>query len=128
MRTLGNSRKLIIFAVGIIILVFLVMDFNNRMSELRRLSAEKDQVSAQVTSLVETQVKLETQIAYATSEVAVYKWAYETKRYIRPQDKLVVPIQAADSTPVPTPQPLSTPDIISNWQVWVSLFIDEFSP
>ncbi len=55
MKKLGNSWKPALILVGFAVLILLVMDFNNRMAELRRLTAEKEVVSARVTSLVETQ-------------------------------------------------------------------------
>ena len=51
----GKGWKPVLILVGFAVLVFLVMDFNSRMAELRRLTAEKEDVSARVTSLVETQ-------------------------------------------------------------------------
>ena len=111
--------------VGFAILVLLVMDFNSRMAELRRLTAEKQDVSARVTSLVETQVSLQTQVAYATSEAAVYYWAYNFEHLGKQGDILVVPIQQPGSLPQPTPTPAVTPEIIRNWQVWLSLFVDQ---
>ena len=111
--------------IGFAVLVLLVMDFNNRMAELRRLSAEKDNVSARVTSLVQTQQSLETQVAYATSEAAVYYWAYNYERLGKEGDVLVVPIQAAGGVPQPTPTPVVTAEVIQNWQVWLSLFVDQ---
>ncbi len=110
---------------GFAILVLLVIDFNNRMAELRRLTAEKDDVSARVTSMVETQESLETQVAYATSEAAVYYWAYNFAHLGKPGDVLVVPMEAAGSTPQATPTPEVTPEVIQNWQVWLSLFVDQ---
>jgi hypothetical protein len=117
--------RFIFVAVGCFILVLLIIDFNNRMAELRRLSTERDRVAGQVTSLIETQVYLETEVAYATSEAAVYRWAYEYRRLTRPGDQLVIPIQPTGSTPQATPQPTSTPEVISNWQVWLSLLVDQ---
>jgi hypothetical protein len=119
-----KSRRWLLMAVGCVVLVLLIIDFNGRMAELRRLTAERERVSAQVTSLVQTQVYLETQVAYATSEAAVYKWAYETRRMTKPGEVLVVPIQPAGTSPQPTPTPLVTPEVIHNWQVWLSLFVD----
>ncbi|MBN2149698.1 MAG: hypothetical protein JW726_20085 [Anaerolineales bacterium] len=124
MAKLAQGWKLLLAAAGFIILVLLIADFNNRMADLRRLSAEKEVVSAQVTSLVATQQSLETQVAYATSEAAVYKWAYTTRRMTDPNDVLIVPIQPAGSTPVPTPQPVIVTEVVENWQVWLSLFVD----
>ncbi len=125
MNKLGKGWKPAVMVIGFAVLVLLVMDFNNRMAELRRLSAEKDNVSARVTSLVETQKSLETQVAYATSEAAVYYWAYNYERLGKEGDVLVVPIQAAGGVPQPTPTPLVTTEVIQNWQVWLSLFVDQ---
>ena len=111
--------------VGFAVLVLLVIDFNNRMAELRRLTAEKEDVSARVTSLVDTQIALETQVAYATSEAAVYYWAYNFEHLGKEGDVLVVPIQPEGSLPQPTPTPVITPQIIHNWQVWLSLFVEQ---
>ena len=111
--------------IGFAVLVLLVMDFNNRMAELRRLTAEKEVVSARVTSLVQTQKSLETQVAYATSEAAVYFWAYNFEHLGKEGDVLVVPIQAEGEKPQPTPTHIVTPVLIQNWQVWLTLLVDQ---
>jgi hypothetical protein len=125
MKNKGNSWKPALIVLGFAVLVLLVMDFNNRMAELRRLTVEKHDVSARVTSLVETQVSLETQVAYATSEAAVYYWAYNFQHLGKEGDVLVVPIQPEGSLPQPTATPAITPQVIQNWQVWLSLFVDQ---
>jgi hypothetical protein len=117
--------RFVLIAVGCFVLILLVTDFNNRMAELRRLSTEKERVAGEVTSLVETQAYLETEVAYATSEAAVYRWAYEYRRMTRPEDQLIIPIQPSGSTPIATPQPTATPEVIHNWQVWLSLLVDQ---
>ena len=124
MNKLSSGWKSAIILIGFGVLVLLVMDFNNRMAELRRLSAEREDVSARVTSLVETQASLETQVVYATSEAAVYFWAYNFERWGMEGDVLVVPKPQEGSIPIPTPSPAVTPEIIHNWQVWLSLFVD----
>ena len=125
MNKLSRGWKSALILIGFVVLVLLVMDFNNRMAELRRLTAEKEEVSARVTSLVETQLSLETQVSYATSEAAVYYWAYNFEHLGKEGDVLVVPIQAEDSLPQPTPTPAVTPIVIQNWQVWLSLFVEQ---
>ena len=124
MSKLGKGWKPALILIGFAVLVLLVMDFNNRMAELRRLTAEKEVVSVRVTSLVQTQASLETQVAYATSEAAVYYWAYNFEHLGREGDVLVVPIQAEGNLPQPTPTPIVTPEVIQNWQVWMTLLVD----
>ena len=125
MSKLGRVWRPALILIGFAILVLLVMDFNNRMAELRRLTAEKEVISARVTSLVETQTSLETQVTYATSEAAVYYWAYNFAHLGKEGDVLVVPIQVEGSLPQPTPTPVVTPEVIQNWQVWLTLLMDE---
>ena len=125
MGKLGRGWKPALILVGFAILILLVMDFNNRMAELRRLTAEKEVVSARVTSLVETQTSLETQVAYATSEAAVYYWAYNFAHLGKEGDVIVVPIQVEGAQPQPTPTPVVTPEVIQNWQVWLTLLMDQ---
>ena len=125
MKISGKGWKPAFILVGFAVLVLLVMDFNSRMAELRRLTAEKEDVSARVTSLVNTQISLETQVAYATSEAAVYYWAYNFEHLGKEGDVLVIPIQPKGSTPQPTPTPVITPEVIQNWEVWLSLFVDQ---
>ncbi len=125
MNKLGKGWKPALIVIGFAVLVLLVMDFNNRMAELRHLTAEKEDVSARVTSLVETQISLETQVAYATSDAAAYYWGYNFGHLGEEGDVIVVPIQPEGNIPQPTPTPVVTPEIIQNWQVWLSLFVDQ---
>ena len=125
MKKSGKGWKPVLILIGFAVLVLLVMDFNNRMAELRRLTAEKEDVSARVTSLVETQLSLETQVVYATSEAAVYYWAYNFEHLGKEGDVMIVPKQPQGSLPQPTPTPVVTPQVIQNWQVWLSLFTDQ---
>jgi hypothetical protein len=125
MSKLGRGSKPVLILIGFAVLILLVMDFNNRMAELRRLTAEKEVVGARVTSLVQTQASLETQVAYATSEAAVFYWAYNFEHLGEEGDVLVVPIQVEGSQPQPTPTPEITPEVIQNWQVWLSLLVDQ---
>jgi hypothetical protein len=116
--------KYALLAIGLVVLTLLVMDFNSRMAELRRLSDQRESVAAQVTELVKTQLSLETQIAYATSEAAVFEWAYQEGRLARPGDNPIVPLSPPGSTPQVTPAPEVVMTVESNWRIWLSLFVD----
>ena len=116
--------KYALLVIGVIVLALLVMDFNNRMAELRRLSDKKEDVSAEATQLVNTQVQLETQIAYATSQAAVEKWAYEEGHMVRDGENLVIPLEYPGFTPEVTLIPTATPEPKSNLQIWYSLFLE----
>ena len=125
MRRQWLGWKYALIVIGLIVLTLLVMDFNNRMAELRRLSDQQKIVAAEVTELVRTQTHLETQIAYATSDAAVLEWAYEEGKWIREGDYPVVPLAVEESTPEPTIAPTATQVPEPNWEIWMSLFVDD---
>jgi hypothetical protein len=117
--------KYILIVIGLVITVFLIMDFNSRMEEWRRLTVQKELVSAQVTSLAATNSYLEDQIAYATSPAGVMEWAYQDGHWVQSQDYLVVPLSPdgrAEQAPAPAPILVRQP--VENWLLWLSLFFD----
>ena len=128
MKNLSRNSKFFIGIVGVGALILLVLGFNSRISEMRRLSTEAEQMGERVAVLEQTQIVLETQIAYATSDAAVEEWAYEQARMIREGDRPIVPISPDDHTPEPTPMLVTAPPIAKNWQVWKALFFDQTSP
>jgi cell division protein FtsB len=128
MKSLSNNSRYFIIVVGVGILILLVVGFNNRITTLRRLEDEAEQVSEEVQILESTQAFLETQIAYATSEAAVEEWAYQEARMIREGDYLVAPISPSVSTPEPQQIFIPTPQSLENWQVWKALFFDQSLP
>jgi hypothetical protein len=123
-----GTWKYILLVIGLGVSVLLIIDFNSRMSEWRRLSLEQDAVASQVSSLKETQLHLETQIAVATSPAGVREWVYQDGRWVRPGDILVVPLEAGGQVPESTPKPEPVVEMIENWQLWLSLFFDRVFP
>lgn len=102
------DRRLITIIV-IVVLVFLMMDFNNRMTTMIRLGNEESGLQTRIAELKATQVKLEDQIAYATSEIALEEWARESNRMIQDGDHPVILLQPGDYIPQPTPTPYQEP-------------------
>jgi cell division protein FtsB len=124
MKRLRFNWKYALAIIGIILVAYLLMDFNSRVAEMHQFNSQKELVAATVTSLVIENSSLKTQIAEANSEEAVADWAYQDGHMIRPGDVPVVPLPAVGGTPVPTPTPVVTPPVVSNWQMWVYLFVD----
>ncbi len=120
--------KIAIVIFGLALLAWLVMDFNSRMAELNRLSADRKYIGTQLEQKIQTQAYLLTEIAYTTSEAAVEKWAYEQGRMVKPGDYPVIPLQSGDVTQTPTPRTLVTPTEINNWQAWWLLFFGPRTP
>ena len=124
MKNLSRNSKYFVIIFGIGALIMLVLGFNNRVSELRHLSAEAEQVGTQAAALKQTQTNLEIQVAYATSDAAVEEWAYAEARWIRDGDHPVVPLSPQDGTPAPVPDIAHTQQVVENWQIWKALFFD----
>jgi hypothetical protein len=116
-----NPRRIVIF-VGIIVLVFMVMDFNSRLEDLNRLKKQASIVSLQATQAIQTQMALQTEVAYAGSDQAVQDWARGEGHYIQPGDQPVVPVGQPGTNPIQSIEPTATPTSVSNWQVWWNLF------
>jgi len=119
-----NLRRVFI-AAGILILMFMVMDFNTRLENLNRLNDQREVVREQATQAMQTQIAMQTEVAYATSDQAVEDWARSEARYQKPGDQPVVPLGQPGSEPVvsSTPTPIPTPK--PNWLIWQELFFGE---
>jgi cell division protein FtsB len=116
-----NPRRVAVFA-GILVLILMVMDFNARLEQLNVLRRQASIINAQATQAVQTQIVLQTEVAFASSDDVVHEWARSEGHYVQPGDQAVVPVGVPGATPgvpeSPTPQPAPLP----NWQVWWNLF------
>jgi len=119
-----RNLKYILALIGLAVLAFLIMDFTNRVSEANRLQRKKVQEEQQVIELNKTQVYLQTQVAIATAEPAVWRYVYEEKQEAQSGDIRVVPIPLQIQIPSPTPTPIIAPPEYRNWQYWWTLFFD----
>lgn len=119
-----NPRRVAIFA-GILVLFLMVIDFNARLQELNLLKAHASVLGAQATEAVQTQVALQTQVAYAGSDQAVEDWARGEGHYVQPEDQPVVPIGQPGTASIQAVEPAPTPTPMSNWQVWWNLFFGQ---
>jgi hypothetical protein len=119
-----NFRRVAVF-LGIFILILVVIEFNSRLEELNRLNDQRDEVRTIATQAIQTQMALQTQVAYAGSTAAVDEWARTEGHYVLEGDQPVIPVVQPGSEPViiATPVPLPTP--MQNWEVWWSLFFDK---
>ncbi len=119
-----NLRRVAVF-FGIFVLILAVIEFNTRLEELNRLNEQRDLVRAIATQAMQTQVALNTQVAYAASTAAVDEWARTQGHYIQEGDQPVIPIGQPGSDPVIVSTPIPAPTPMQNWEVWWSLFFSK---
>ena len=123
---LANFRwKHIGIAIGVILAVLLLVDFNRRLDDLHRLSRQLDNVRASGTAVKHTQEALQTHLAYATSEEAVEEWAYRDGRWVRSGERLVILLPPAGLTPTPVSVSPSPIPVWPNWRIWWELLFGE---
>lgn len=111
----------ILIVIGLLLAVVLLVDFNRRMEELDRLTAQLDAVRAEATAVIQTQIALSGQLAYATSDVAVEEWGYENKM-VRPGEHPVSVVPGANVTPTPESTLVPQREEQPNWRIWWELF------
>lgn len=119
-----NLRRVAVM-IGILVLVFIILEFNRRLEELNMLNAQSRLVQMQGTQAVQTQLALQTQVAYAGSDAAVEEWARTDGHYIKDGDLPVVPLAQPGSAPIAASTPIPTPTPPENWEVWWDLFFGE---
>ena len=119
-----NIRR-VAAAIGILMLVFIVLEFNRRLEELNMLNEQSKLVQLQATQAVQTQLALQTQVAYAGSDAAVEEWARTDGHYIQDGDLPVVPLGQPGSPPIAASTPTPIPSQPANWEVWWKLFFGE---
>lgn len=111
--------KRVLAVVGLVVLIFLVTDFNSRMAELTRLLEQKEIEQARLEGLQATQADLQAQIAYATSDAAVEAWAREEGRLVQPGDHPIIPIPQGEVQTAPQKAEASSPEALTKWDVWL---------
>ena len=125
MMNLPINVRRVAAAIGILMLVFIVLEFNRRLEELNMLNEQSKLVQLQATQAVQTQFALQTQVGYAGSDAAVEEWARTDGHYIQDGDLPVVPLSQPGSPPVAASTPTPLPPQPANWEVWWNLFFGE---
>jgi len=119
-----NLRRVLVL-IGILVLAFIVLEFNRRLEELNMLNRQNQIIQTQATQAIQTQFALQTQVAYAGSDAAVDEWARTDGHYIKDGDLPVVPIWQPCAAPIEASTPTPVPTQLPNWEVWWGLFFGE---
>jgi cell division protein FtsB len=125
MMNLPINIRRVAAAIGILVLVFIVLEFNRRLEELNMLNRQSELVQIQATQAVQTQLALQTQVAHAGSDAAVEEWARTDGHYIKDGDLPVVPLEQPGSAPIQASTPTPVPTQPANWEVWWDLFFGD---
>ena len=108
--------------IGILMLVFIVLEFNRRVEQLKTLDGQYALMQVQVTQALQTQAAVNTQFAYAGSNAAVEQWARVDGHYVKDGDLPVVPVGQPGAPPIEASTPVPAPTPMQNWDVWWTLF------
>ncbi len=119
-----NARRVLV-VIGIIVLAFVILEFNRRLEDLSLLNEQVGVIRTQATQAAQTQAALQTAVAYANSTAAIEEWARTDGHYVREGDLPVVPVSAPGDPPIVSSTPVPTPTPMQNWEVWWELFFGE---
>lgn len=119
------TDRRVLLVIGVVVLVFMMMDFNNRMVRSLKLEKQERQLQTRVAALIQTKQRLEADIAYANSDRAVEEWAREEAKLIKEGDVPIIIRPQSNATPVPTPTPLPETKELSRLEIWKQLFWGE---
>ncbi len=111
----------ILAIVGVVVGLLILLDFNRWLATKQQLVDDANQAGTEVARLEVEHARLETQVAYATTDAAVVAWAHAGGKLTRPGEVLVVAeLPTPQPTPVPTPAP--PPAAAPTWVMWQNLF------
>lgn len=119
-----DFRKFSIY-IALVVIFFLLMGLSARYNELSKLSDQNNLMQTEVVALRITNSHIETQIGYATSEVAVEEYAREKGYMVKPGEVLIVPLSDSEVTPTPVQKTIIETKSMPNWKIWYELFFSD---
>ncbi len=116
------ADKRLLLVIVLAVLVFMMMDFNNRMTVMLQLDRQERQLKTQKVELQQTKVKVEAEIVYANSDRALEEWAREEARLINEEDIPIIIVPGGSLKPTPTPESQPQMAVMNTWEIWKELF------
>ena len=124
MKKILKDKRFIVVAL-VIILVLLLMDFNQRMVLLTKMRGQQEALEQEYSYLESTRDALETQIAYSDSDLAVEKWAREEGGMVQEGDIPIILLPPSDPVPTKASEQTTVIDEVEKWQIWQELFFGD---
>ena len=121
-KQINWADRRVFLVIAIVVLVFLMMDFNNRMVRSLQLEKQEQLLISRVAALEQTEQQLQADIAYANSDRAVEEWAREEAKLINEGDVPIVLQPQSAAAAAPTPTPLAEVKALSRLEIWKQLF------
>ena len=123
MKRWPATLRTLMIVIGLIVVTVLMVHFNQRISEMNNLTEQLESVRQQGTAVMQTQISLRTQVAYAGSDKAVQEWAYQAHMSGEGETPVVLLPSGAEASPTPQLVPQETS--VSPIQIWLALFFGE---
>lgn len=120
-KKINWTDRRLITVVAIVVLVVLMMDFNNRMSSMIKLNQMEAILETKLANLEATRMVIEDNIAYAKSDQALEEWAREKDRLIAEGDHPIIIMPPSNYTPAPTAAPSPEKVVLTRLQIWKEL-------
>ena len=124
MKKILTDKRVIVAALAII-LVMLLVDFNQRMVLLSKLRGQEKVLNEKYAQLESTLTALETELAYAQSDQSVEKWAREEAGMIQEGDIPIVLLPPTTQVRTPPPPEPEIEDEVQPWEIWQELFFGQ---
>ncbi|NLW73182.1 MAG: hypothetical protein GXY37_09910 [Chloroflexi bacterium] len=125
LKAIKWANKRLLLVVALAVLVFMMMDFNSRMTVMLQLDRQERQLKTQKFELEQTKVKVEAEIVYANSARALEEWAREKARMINEGDIPIIIVPGGSLKTTPTPEMKPQRAQMNTWEVWKQLFFGD---
>jgi len=122
MDLVKNNFRKITYVIGILILVVVVVRFQQRIGDMKHLEGQRNLIQTQEAYIMQTQESLIAELAYVNSDEAVKAWAYSDGRWYLPNETPVIIVPSGNASSIPENIEIIPDRSIENWQVWWELF------
>ncbi len=125
MKRLPTLFKQILLIAGVLILVVMIVEFNDRLDEYNRLNDVAGGLRATATADIMTQTALQDEIVFATSVEAVETFVYGGGGMALPGDQSIGLVPGNTATPTPTLPAEAQATPVPKWMIWWELFFSD---